>query len=331
MVGVTSPLHRVGILIYRDITMIDVAGPADVFTHANRYGANYATTLISVDGADTTASNGLGLQAHCGVAEVESLDTLIVPGAYGMVSEPFAPELVEAVRTLSGRSRRIASVCTGPFLLAEVGLLDGRKAVTHWDQTERFRRAFPEVDVQDDCLFVHDGDVITGAGIGSGLDLALDLVEDDHGADVARRTARQMVIFLQRPGGMSQFPAASRLASASVSGDKPLRRLLDAVAADPTADYSSEAMARIALVSTRQLSRLFQDELGTTPAKYVESVRLEAAQMALRNGHGVAQAARLSGFGGPEQMRRVFVSRLGVSPSLYLDRVGDPAPAPPGD
>ena len=248
---------------------------------------------------------------------IESLDTLIVPGAYGMVLKPFEPELVAAVGSLAASTRRLASVCTGAFLYAQLGLLDGRRATTHWDHVERFRRSFPKVHVEDDVLFVCDGDIVTGAGIGAGLDLALTLVEDDHGPSVARDVARQMVIFVQRPGEMSQFPAASR---AVIGSDKPLRTLLDTITADPAGDYSADRMARLAYVSTRQLNRLFHDELGTTPAKYVEAVRLEAAQIALQKGYGVGEAAARSGFGGAEQMRRVFVARLGVSPSLYADR-----------
>ena len=310
--------HRVGILVYEGVTMIDVAGPADVFAHANGFGGEYLVRLVSPDGEDATVSNGLPLRVQAGAAGAGPLDTLIVPGAYGMVRRPLAPEVLDAVRLLTAGTPRIASVCTGSFLLAELGLLDGRRATTHWDQVDRFRRSYPAVHVEDDVLFVRDGDIVTGAGVGSGLDLALTLVEDDHGPAVARDVARQMVLFLQRPGGVSQFPAASR---AAVGSDRPLRGLLDAIAADPAADYSADAMARLVFVSPRQLTRLFRDELGTTPARYVESVRLEAAQMALQRGVGVAAAAQASGFGSAEQMRRVFIARLGVSPSLYADRM----------
>lgn len=314
-----APLRRVGILVHDNVTMIDVAGPADVFHHANAFGANYQTVLASVDGRDATASNGIRLRADVSVSDAGALDTVIVPGAYGMVTRPFPRELVDAVATLTAATRRTASVCTGSFLLAHVGLLDQRRATTHWTQLQRFRASYPQVQVLDDVLFVRDGPIITAAGIGSGIDLALTLVEDDHGPEVARQVARQMLIFTQRPGGLSQFSVAAR---ASVSGDRPLRVLLDAVVADPAQRYSLADMARMAHVSTRQLARLFHDELGTTPARYVEDVRLEAAQALLQKGHTAASAAQLSGFGSAETLRRVFVSRLGVSPSVYLERVG---------
>ncbi|MDG6107697.1 GlxA family transcriptional regulator [Dactylosporangium aurantiacum] len=311
-------MRRIGILVHDNVTMLDVAGPADVFGHANAFGANYRTVLISVDGCDATASNGLGLRAGVAFADAGPLDTVIVPGAYGMVDRPLPASLVDAVATLTASARRTTSVCTGSFLLAQVGLLDGRNATTHWGQTQRFRAAYPRVKVQDDVLFVRDGSIITAAGLGSGMDLALTLVEDDHGPAMARDVARQMLIFMQRPGGLSQFSARSR---ASVPADRTLRVLLDTIAADPAARYSLAEMARVASVSTRQLARLFHEELRTTPTRYVESVRIEAAQAFLQHGHTVAMAAKLSGFGSAETLRRVFVARLGVSPSGYAGRL----------
>ena len=311
--------RRVGILIYDNVTMIDVAGPADVFHHANAFGSNYETLLISTDGHDVTASNGLGLRADCAAADAPPLDTVIVPGAYGMITEPFASELIDAVVGLTGRADRIASVCTGSFLLAQIGLLDHRQATTHWTQVDRFAKFFPAVDVRPDALFIRDGNIITSAGVSSGIDLALALVEDDHGPDVARQVARQMVVFMQRPGGQSQFSAPSR---ANVGVDNPIRALLDMIAADPAADYFLAGMAAIAHVSTRQLTRLFHDDVGTTPARYVELVRVEAAQALLQAGNTVAAAAQLSGFGSAETLRRVFVSRVGLSPSVYLEQLG---------
>jgi transcriptional regulator GlxA family with amidase domain len=309
---VNGALQRMGILIYDDVTMLDVAGPADVFHHANAFGAAYETTLISTHGRDVKASNGLRLRADCAASDAPVLDTVIIPGAYGMITKPFEGPLVDAVKRLTQDTGRIASVCTGSFLLAQIGLLDHRSATTHWTQAERFRRLFPLVDVKPDALFVRDGNVITSAGVSSGIDLALALVEDDYGPHVVRKVARQMVIFMQRPGAQSQFSAPSR---ASVATDNPLRKLLDVIAADPAANYSVARMATIAHVSSRKLARLFHDDIGTTPARYVELVRIEAAQTLLQNGHTVASAAALSGFGSAETLRRVFVSRVGLRTS----------------
>ena len=310
--------QRIGILVYDNVTMIDVAGPADVFSHANSFGAAYETVLVSADGGNAKASNGLTLTAEQSADEVGPLDTVIIPGAYGMITKPFERVLLDAVETLTAESGRIASVCTGSFLLAQAGLLDYRQATTHWTQAALFARTFPRVKVLPDSLFVRDGDIITSAGVSSGIDLALALVEDDYGPEVARQVARQMVVFLQRPGQQSQFSAPSR---DHLAVDHPLRALMDTIAGDPAGDYSLASMSRIAHVSTRNLTRLFHDEIGTTPARYVELIRIEAAQILLQDGAGIPIAAERSGFGSPETLRRVFVNRLGSSPSVYLEQL----------
>lgn len=309
-----APARQVGILVYDGVTMIDVAGPADVFHHANLFGASYAPLLVSGDGGPAIASNGLTLHADRSVPEITDLDTIIVPGAYGMITRPLDPALLRAVQELSERSRRVASVCTGAFVLAAIGLLDHRRATTHWTHVDRLARLHPSIDVQRDALFVRDGRVVTSAGVTSGIDLSLALVEDDHGPEVAQRVARQMIVFMQRPGHQSQFSVPGR---SHVPADNPLRVLLDAIGSDPAADYSLPTMAALAHVSTRTLTRLFRELVGTTPARYVERVRIESAQALLRNGATVATAATLSGFGSAETMRRVFVNRLGMSPSSY--------------
>ncbi len=308
------PQRDVVILAFGGVTMMDVAGPADVFSHAARYGAGYRVSIVSPDGADVRTSTGLALHVAGVAADCGPAHTVLIPGAYGMIDVPFDPELVEAVRHLTNGAGRVASACTGSFLLAEVGLLDGRKATTHWRQVRRLARLYPKVDVQPDVLYVRDGHVITAAGISSGIDLALAMVEDDHGPELAREVAEAMVVFMQRPGGLSQFSAPSRQ---HVGRDHPLRGLLDAVAADPAREYTVASMAAIAAVSPRQLTRLFHDAVGTTPARYVELIRLENAQALLRDGHTVAVAAARSGFGSAETLRRVFTSRLGISPGAY--------------
>jgi transcriptional regulator GlxA family with amidase domain len=310
--------RRVGILVYPNVTMIDIAGPADVFSHANNFGAAYETVLVSADGGAVRASNGLTLTAELAAADVGRLDTVIIPGAYGMITKPFESVLMDAVTTLTAESKRIASVCTGSFLLAQAGLLDYRSATTHWTQTALFARSFPLVRVMPDSLFVRDGNIITSAGVSSGIDLALAIVEDDFGPDVAAKVARQMVVFLQRPGGQSQFSAPSR---DHLAADNPLRGLMDAIAADPAGNYSLARMGAMAHVSTRKLTRMFHDDIGTTPSRYVELIRIEAAQILLQEGATIAVAAARSGFGSPETLRRVFVNRLGSSPSVYLERL----------
>lgn len=306
--------HRVGILVYDGVTMIDVAGPVDVFGHANALGGHYEVAIVSPDGTDATTSAGMRLAVSGRAVDAGPFDTVLIPGAYDMIDAPFDPLLLDATRHLVTHAGRVTSVCTGSFLLAEVGLLDGRRATTHWRQVATFARRYPTVDVQLDALYVRDGSVLTSAGVSSGIDLSLALVEDDLGVKVARDVAQAMVVFVQRPGGQSQFSAPSR---SHVGRDHPLRPLLDAIAADPAEEYTVASMSRIAAVSPRQLTRFFHDEIGTTPARYVELVRLESAQALLAAGHTVSSAAVRSGFGSAETLRRVFTHRLGMAPSAY--------------
>jgi transcriptional regulator GlxA family with amidase domain len=306
--------HRVGILIYDNVTMLDVAGPADVFSHANLFGARYEVVAISPDGRDAKSSSGLKLRADMATGDVDQLDIVVIPGALGMTTRPFDPDLLTAVEALIARSNQIASVCTGSFLLAHVGALDGRYATTHWNKIDQFRRFYPKVQVKADVLFVRDGSFTTAAGVSSGIDLALSLVEEQYGPDIARKVLRQMLVSMQRPGGHSQFSTWSQT---SLTADNPLRKLLDAISADPTGDYSIARMAQLAGVSTRTLSRLFHDQVGLSPTRYVEQARTEAAKAMLLRGVPVARVAQLSGFGSAETLRRVFVNQVGVSPSVY--------------
>lgn len=319
--------RAIGFLIHDNVTMVDIAGPADVFHHANAFGAHYDTVLVSTDGQAKRASNGHYLTVEAAAGQTGALDTVIVPGAYGMVSRPFEHELVEAVSHLTNDAARIASVCTGAFLLAHVGLLNYRNATTHWTQIERFSKSYPLVRVVPDALFVQDDSIITSAGISSGADLALFIVEEDYGPDVARAVVRQMVIFNQRPGGQSQHSVTIRM---SPPRDHVLRTLLDRITADPAADYSLDAMAAMTNLSASSLARRFHEATNTTPGRYVEMVRIEAAQSMLQRGATVAAAAAASGFGSAETLRRVFTQKIGMSPSLYLERLLSRPEDPPG-
>ncbi|HET6501536.1 MAG TPA: GlxA family transcriptional regulator [Amycolatopsis sp.] len=311
-----TSIQTVAILVYDGVTLIDVAGPADVFAHANRVHKRYDVVFVSADGRPVTSSTGLRLHADATI-NIDGVHTVFVPGAYGLTDKPFDPAQVDAVRVLTAGATRIAALCTGSFLLAETGLLAGRKATTHWRQIPRFTRAHPDIVVEPDALYVRDGSITTAAGISSGIDVALALVRDDLGAECASAVAEAMVVFMPRPGRFSQFSAPSRQ---HIGQDHPLRRVVDAIAADPGADHSVPVMAGVASVSTRQLTRLFHDEIGTTPARYVELVRLENAQAMLQSGHTVEAAARRSGFGSADTLRRVFSTRLGLTPTAYRDQ-----------
>jgi transcriptional regulator GlxA family with amidase domain len=307
----------VAFVVFDGMKLLDVAGPAEVFAEANRFGAAYQVVMASVDGADVTTSVGTRIAVSASIGSIARIDTAMVSGGDELTGRPIDPRLVRQVAELQPRVRRMASVCTGSFILAQAGLLDGRRATTHWRHTRLLARAFPHISVEPDAIFVRDGPVYTSAGVSAGIDLALALVEEDHGADLVRDVARSLVVYLKRAGGQSQFSA---LVEAQPPRRSQVRVLTDAIAATPGANHTVKALAAQASLSTRQLTRLFQAELGTTPARYVEMIRIDAARCALDAGRSVAESARLAGFGSAETLRRVFVSELGISPKAYRDR-----------
>src|ERR1700745_2199359 len=296
------------IVVFDDVTMLDVAGAGEVFSEANRYGADYRLKIASVDGGDVTPSIGTRLGVTDTISSIESADTIVVAGSDNLPRRAIDPELVAAIKSVAARTRRLASICTGSFILAEAGLLNGRRATTHWHDAGLFARAFPEITVEPDAIYVRDGDVFTSAGISSGIDLALALVEMDHGTELVREVARWLVVYLKRAGGQSQF---SVLVEAALPPQSPLRKVTDAISATPAANHSVNSLATLASLSTRQLTRLFQSELGTTPARYVEMVRIDAARAALDAGRTVSDTARVAGFGSTESLRRVLCEHIG--------------------
>ncbi|WP_422745135.1 GlxA family transcriptional regulator [Mycobacterium sp. WMMD1722] len=319
--------------LYDKVTLQDVAAPLEIFARANDFGAHYRVLLVSPTGGSVRTTSFVTLEVDMPAADVpDRIDTLIVPGGVPPdftfrpgehdIPEEQTPDTVDAaldlVRGLAPRARRVASVCTGAFVLAALGLLDGRRATTHWAHCGDLARAYPQVTVDPDSLFVQDGRFITGAGISAGIDLGLALVESDYGPDVARRVARWMVVFLQRPGGQTQF---SVWTEAALPVSRGLREIIDSVVADPAADHSLAVMADRAAVSERHLVRMFRVQVGTTPARFVEQARLEAAKVLLATGdHGQETVARRAGFGSADTMRRTFRRALGVSPSVYRSR-----------
>lgn len=305
------------IVVFDDVTMLDVAGAGEVFVEANRFGADYRVKIASVDGRDVTSSIGARLGVTDRIPSIESADTVLVAGSDHLPRRPVDPALVDAVRSIATRSRRMASICTGSFILAQAGLLSGRRATTHWNETRVLARAFRDVTVDPDAIFVRDGNVFTSAGISAGIDLALALVEMDYGTELVRNVARWLVVYLKRAGGQSQF---SVLVEADPPPQSPLRAVIDAVAANPAANHSVKSLAARASLSTRQLTRLFQSELGMTPARYVELVRIDFARGALESGRSVSETAGMAGFGSIETLRRVFVNHLGISPKAYRER-----------
>ncbi|MFG3023649.1 GlxA family transcriptional regulator [Streptomyces sp. NPDC048254] len=309
--------HRVGFVVFEGVTMLDVSGPSEVLHQAGRLADPYELVLVSPKGGTVTTSAGLALTGTVRAADTGPVDTALVAGGDRLAERPIEDELLATARELTERARRVASVCTGAFVLGELGLLDGRRATTHWRHAATFARRYPRVRVEPDAIHIRDGRYVTSAGISAGIDLTLALVEDDHGAGVARDIARELVVFMQRPGGQSQFSTAITTPPAR---NDLLRTLIASVLADPTADHSLPALAASAAVSPRHLTRLFRAELGTTPARWVERVRLDRAQQLLLEGHSVTSAAQHSGLGTDETLRRAFARHLGTTPTHYRRR-----------
>jgi transcriptional regulator GlxA family with amidase domain len=317
------------ILVYDGVKLLDFAGPADVFAEANRLGARYRVALVSPTGEDVVSSLGIRIAVDGAPGAEPDPDTFMVAGGDIYPSSAVAPELVQATTTLSSGAHRVASICTGAFILAAAGLLDGKRATTHWKVARKLAARYPATQVEPDSIYVRDGTTYTSAGVSAGIDLALALVEEDHGADLTREVARALVVYLQRSGGQSQF-------SASLRGSPPrspaLRRITDLVTANPSSNYSLTELARHLNVSPRHVTRLFTDELSTTPARYVESIRFDIAKALLDQGYTATQAAARAGFPSYESLRRVFARELQISPAAYQRRFrtalrGDPAPS----
>jgi transcriptional regulator GlxA family with amidase domain len=303
---------RVVFVIYPGFQILDLTGPHEVFHQA---GAYELETVAAVAGP-VAATGGLTVMPTGTIDACDGpIDTLVVAGGRGKVQACADTRLIGWIREAAGRSRRVASICTGAFLLAEAGLLDGRRAVTHWSSCDRLAELRPSVTVEPDALFVQDGHVWTSAGVTAGIDLALALVEEDLGADAARRIARHLVMFVQRPGGQAQFSAQLAVQRPA---REPLRDLLAWIAAYPDQDLSVAALARRAGMSERNFTRVFAAETGRTPAAYVESVRLEAARRLLETTDATLEAvARACGFGTVETLHRCFKRSLRVTPGQY--------------
>ncbi|MDQ0895011.1 transcriptional regulator GlxA family with amidase domain [Agromyces ramosus] len=309
--------RRIGFLLFDGVKALDYVGPAEVFIEANQAVDAYDVVLLSPTGADVMTSLGGRVSVHASAADVADLDTLVVPGSEERPSAFARGELLDAAAALAERSRRVVSICSGAFVLAALGVLDGRSATTHWKFAADLARHYPRIDVQADRIFVRDGEVATSAGVAAGIDLALALVEDDHGPDVARRVAQGLLVYLQRSGGQSQFSTPLR---ARAPQESVVRKVTDLLEADPAAMHTVADLARHANVSMRHLTRLFREELDTSPAEYLAALRFDLARCRLEAGTSVAQTAIDAGFSSAESLRRSFVARLGISPSQYQRR-----------
>ncbi|MGY4959345.1 GlxA family transcriptional regulator [Streptomyces sp. 900105245] len=317
------PQRTLLLVLFDGVQSLDVTGPLEVFAGAERHTpGTYRIRTASLDGGPARASSGLTLVPDGALTEVPDPHTLLVPGGEGTRSPD--PRLTEWLRARGPRARRLVSVCTGAVLLAAAGLLDGRRATTHWAHCDTLARDHPAVRVDPEPIYVRDGHVATSAGVTSGIDLALALVEEDLDRDVALTVARHLVVFLRRPGNQAQFSAQL---AAQTARRAPLREVQRWISEHPAGDLTVDSLAARARLSPRHFARAFRDETGTTPGRYVDRVRLEHARRLLEDStDGIEEISRASGYGTPEAMRRAFVRTLGTPPAEYRRRF-HPAPA----
>jgi len=317
--------RNVAMLAFAGAQILDVVGPMQILAGVNdeRRQPAYRLTLLGENRGEVLTTSGIRLVADGAWSNLpRGLDTLIVAGGDGVRAVLRNEILLEAIRTGAARARRVVSVCTGSFLLAAAGLLDGKRATTHWRSTKLLARAFPSVTVEPDALFVRDGKMWSSAGVTAGMDLALALVREDFGEEMALTVARRHVLFLMRPGGQSQFSAHL---AANAHGEGKLAKLLHWIPEHVAEPLDVPALARRAHMSERNFARVFRDETGETPAHFVECARIDAARRLLtQSGLGVDAVAARAGFGSEERMRRAFQRHLKVSPASFRARFHSP-------
>lgn len=319
-------MRKVVIFVFERANLLDIAGPLQVFAAASEEAAEsaggaraYEVVIASMNGGLVKTSSGVELvsrsASEIGLSEI---DTLLVSGGGGVKMAMTDRPTLAWLASRKGKVRRYGSICTGAFLMAAAGLLEGRRATTHWGACEEFGGAFPQVQVETDALFVEDEGLWTSAGVTAGIDMALAMVEQDLGAAVALETARQLVLFLKRSGGQPQF--SSHLRAEAIEDDN-LRRLVGWILENPGDNLDVSSLASRASMSVRSLFRAFHDHLQTTPREFVETARLETARRMLEQSRErIDRVARKSGFAGTEAMRRAFKRRFRVSPAAYRER-----------
>jgi transcriptional regulator GlxA family with amidase domain len=315
--------RNVVVVAYPGMQSLDAVGPYEVFAAGTRVvggspSSGYAVRLVSVDGRPVRAGSGVVLGAEPLPGPEERIDTMVLPGGDQARTARSDPTLMPWIADTAPRCRRVATVCTGAFLAAEAGLLDGRRVTTHWASAAQLAREYPRLEVDADPIYLRDGKYWTSAGVTAGIDLALALVEDDLGAPVAQTVARWLVMFLHRPGGQTQFASPVWLRRAERSTVRAVQTLVESA---PAGDHRLPALAAAAAMSVRHFTRVFADEVGETPGRFVERVRLEAARHELETTSDTLEVvASRCGFGSAETLRRTFQRRLNVTPDSYRRR-----------
>ncbi|HVI25057.1 MAG TPA: GlxA family transcriptional regulator [Xanthomonadaceae bacterium] len=310
----------IGLLAYEGMQALDLTGPLDVFGAANAHAgdARYRLCVVGLGPAPVRAENGLVVVPECGLDDAPAFDTLLVPGGAGSRVLDRDPRLLGWLRARAPATRRMVSVCTGIYLLAAAGLLDGRRVTTHWEYAADVARRYPALRMEPDQMFVRDGAFATSGGLTAGMDLALALVEEDCGAPVALAVARHLVMYLRRPGNQAQF---SEPLLAQSHGHRRLGDLVQWLLAHLGDALDVERMAARAAMSPRHLRRVFRDAFGTTPMRFVERLRMEQACLRLSGGNAtVERIAAAVGFNSADAFRRAFRARYGVSPAQYRER-----------
>jgi transcriptional regulator GlxA family with amidase domain len=316
----TTPPRRVAIVAVPPVRTLDVFGPAEVFAdanHLNPAGPAYDVQVLSATEDRTVRSYlGVPLVADRTYREMrQPVDTLLVAGGEGAQQMRYSRKFLEWLRRQSSNARRYGSVCTGALVLAEAGLLDGRHVTTHWNWCRELEQKHPKVKVDPRPIYVRDKNLFTSAGVTAGIDLSLALVEDDLGGALALQVAQMMVVFLRRPGGQSQFSATLM---AQARGRRSLRDLLAWVADNLGTKFSVGTLARRAAMSPRNFARIFREEIGETPARHIETLRVEAARRQLETtASSLDEVADICGFGSAEVLRRTFFRRIGTTPGKY--------------
>jgi transcriptional regulator GlxA family with amidase domain len=314
--------RAIAIVAMPGVQLLDVSGPLDVFAEANVQAQKsaYRLLIVAKNAGQIRSSSGVRLVPDLAIGDTMELkiDTLLVAGCPNAADVPPDAAVVAWLRRMAPRARRYGSVCSGAFLLAATGLIDGRRITTHWAVAQQLALHYPAVTVDEDAIHVRDGPLRTAAGVTAGLDLALALVEEDLGRDVAMKVASQLVMYFKRSGGQLQF---SRKGVAAPTGRSALQEVQRWVAANPAADHSVATLAKRADLSPRHFARLFRNEVGITPASWVETARVTAARRLLEGGqHSPKQVAARCGFADADTLRRAFARRVGVTPAEYRKR-----------
>lgn len=316
-----SPQRHIVVLIYPGVMAMDVCGPMDAFAMANIYAKRdlYRLSIAAVTADPVKTSIGFCLVPDHAVADLEGpIDTLLVAGGLSYAAAFRDRALTDWLREAAPRARRHGSICSGAFPLAASGLLDGKRATTHWNVASSFAREFPSTRLEVDSIFVRDGQTYTSAGVSAGIDLALAMIEEDHGRTFALRVARSLVVFLKRPGGQSQF---STHLQAQFSSVPAIRKAQEWALAHPSEDLSIETLAAHVGMSERNFRRSFVEELRETPHHYVERIRIDEAKRLIEDTDLPAQTvAKQCGFGTVDSLRRAFVRHVGVTPQWYRAR-----------